>query len=692
MTPSSLNALSELSDVLELFMVSNSSSDGNPAVALDNAAVAPSSASNPQSGSGSAPLPSVPNSSAASPSPSSSATESASAIVSAPESVSSAVSSVPKDDPSPAPTGSTSVISSSTSSASPSVSISQRAPGPTSKTVSSSAAPAGPNNVAAKSSSSPSTSSHSASKSETFVTDAPTPSATISSSSSPSSAAPTPSHSAASSSASGSPKSTSTSTTVVNTQHAQTSISTTSSTIRASQSPTAPASSPAGAESNQPSSARPQPTQPTTSGSAATKPGISINPGNSFVGSVHTSSTTRANTELSTPVFVTTTESSGKTVITTPALITSLSVTTGTDGVPQTHTSVFANPTSVNGSGTLNEKTFWDNKGAVAGVFVVVTLVILASVLGAFMCCRRRRQRSAHGIAVSEDMFRGDIFEQPVTYQTVGRRGVGFDFVRDDPQRYLMAPSFTSGGSVGHEETLIQRTNSRPSSDNHASALGLSGMPTNSRKAEHTCEDPFSDYHRHIPTADNTRQIVPTEPPQDNTFPISHSSDSKLENVRTSAPADRPPSPAPSSPSIYPPSLPAVPEKDEDDYLFYERETQRRPLSQLTVSPPETPMDDADPRDPFYSKQDAMAEHITRHPRIQTGQAYRPLTPPDSSVGHSALPSPTTSQLSHVEAEAVRPLNPFSNAFLGRPVSAKIEPLPRPMRSPLRVSSPSLKG
>ncbi|KAH8120161.1 hypothetical protein DFH11DRAFT_1722015 [Phellopilus nigrolimitatus] len=377
-----------------------------------------------------------------------------------------------------------------------------------------------------------------------------------------------------------------------------------------------------------------------------------------------------AGTTLSTSISVTMTY--GDTTITTvPVFVTSISVSSGTGGSAKTLTSVFANPTNATSSSGLRDWTFWDNRGAIAGVFVTVALTVIASLLGLFFCCRRRRRRQAQRDA---NLSRGT------------GRGFG-PYARDDPQRGLMAPSITSGGSVAHDDVEPARHSylQRSSSEGHTIALGLTDM------LEHAKDRPFNDRYRHI-TVDEPRIIELTEaqPVEIVTF-----SDHKPDPAPSTAiPAEKSsPSPTPSSPSIYPPSLSPVQEKDEDDYLFYERETQRKSVQHWLTPPPRAHVTDIDSQNPFPNPfkpvNDATGAIITPEscpPRIQTGQAYMPLTPPDSSLGHSPLPSsPVTPQSSELERETRKHSNPFSNAFLGRPVLGKIEPLPRPKRSLLRM-------
>jgi hypothetical protein len=89
-----------------------------------------------------------------------------------------------------------------------------------------------------------------------------------------------------------------------------------------------------------------------------------------------------------------------------PSLVTQTSVSTDGSGRVYTVTQVVHNPTgSLNDSGASNAGAngFFDNTGAVAGVFVVVGLAITAGVLAFvfFMLRRRRRQRLDRDVAAA---------------------------------------------------------------------------------------------------------------------------------------------------------------------------------------------------------------------------------------------------------------------------------------------------
>lgn len=260
---------------------------------------------------------------------------------------------------------------------------------------------------------------------------------------------------------------------------------------------------------------------------------------------------------------------------------------------------------------------------------------------------------------------------------------------RDDPQRHLMAPSIHSHDSHGPGYATSQ--------DSHAShavppGLGLTGAQSRSLDFNTRRVDPFSDYHRYIATGD-TRIQGPATPGTAEAIGLAFTKDYEVpERVNPQKDATRTngrsPSPTPSTPSIYPPSLPPVPEKDED-YLFYERQTQRKLPNDPLPIPPKAVTADVKPSNPFVSPLDIRPQgkkpSSSGGSSVQTNQSYRPLTPPDSAPGHS----PMVATFAEKQDDPTKTPNPFANSFLGRPYSAKpqLTPIPRPERNPLRLST-----
>ncbi|CAA7265827.1 unnamed protein product [Cyclocybe aegerita] len=104
--------------------------------------------------------------------------------------------------------------------------------------------------------------------------------------------------------------------------------------------------------------------------------------------------TTHPDTTLSSPVVLTSTDSNGIDFLTTPPLVTILSTSTEPDGGLVTITQVVANPGFNDGQRVTSEAGgILHNQGALAGIFVAVGLAIAAIIGGIiFLVCRRRRK------------------------------------------------------------------------------------------------------------------------------------------------------------------------------------------------------------------------------------------------------------------------------------------------------------
>ena len=142
-------------------------------------------------------------------------------------------------------------------------------------------------------------------------------------------------------------------------------------------------------------------------------------------------SPTEPMTTLSTAVTFTTTNADGSTILTVPTQFTTVVVTTLPGGTFTTFTEVVANPPGVlnpGGASGDSADTFFQNKGAVAGVFIAASLAIVAIVLFVIFALRRRRFRVqnerdaeiAAGLAaaVSNQRF-GDDEDHPVVMRNV---------------------------------------------------------------------------------------------------------------------------------------------------------------------------------------------------------------------------------------------------------------------------------
>jgi len=371
-------------------------------------------------------------------------------------------------------------------------------------------------------------------------------------------------------------------------------------------------------------------------------------------------------------------------------------------------------PLRLHSSEAISNWDFFDNKKAVAGVFVTVGLALLAIIVASVFCCRRLRARRQRRSVAFQTI------SQPITtYRATGSLHEGLMI---DPERESFHRPLVSSSPEGSVIASVHRSASQSShfsGDAHSpltpgragiGALGLTGMrkhtdtlPMGRQMTQvYRYDGPFSDYHQIPPPPSNvtTHPLFPQPHGSTIGMAISGGPETTPSVNRSRFSDDRAPSPAPSTPSIYPPSLPVL--QDGDDSQFYEKEMRRPPAD---IARPHRvhfnelrrdafasdPFADPDPDsvdDLFYLETQAKVPP----PKIDTRQLFHPgpITPPDSTLGDSSATTPSTTQSSDGDHDAKT--NPFSATFLGRPVVGKIEPWARPPRSPLRHASVSSRA
>ncbi|KAJ7783753.1 hypothetical protein DFH07DRAFT_202316 [Mycena maculata] len=127
--------------------------------------------------------------------------------------------------------------------------------------------------------------------------------------------------------------------------------------------------------------------------SQASSPADANGPQTSFTGTTTSTITETPESTLSKPSFISVIEN-GKTSFTAPALVTILSTSSEANGSFVTFTHVVANPTGFSQAISSGHASFFQNLGAVAGVFLVVGVIATSIVsFGLFVMCRRRRRR-----------------------------------------------------------------------------------------------------------------------------------------------------------------------------------------------------------------------------------------------------------------------------------------------------------
>ncbi|KAF8168129.1 hypothetical protein B0H34DRAFT_47630 [Crassisporium funariophilum] len=158
-----------------------------------------------------------------------------------------------------------------------------------------------------------------------------------------------------------------------------------------------------------PPTTTPPPTPPTTTPPPPPPPTTSPPPPPSPEPSI-------PSTTFSSVVFLTTTDSRGSTTSIAPAVITSTSIFTKSDGNLVTVTQIIANPTLSPDNSSGRNSAFFRNTGAVAGVFILVGLAAASIILWIFFALRRRRrtQRLEHDSAVSATLAAAGFHRAPL--------------------------------------------------------------------------------------------------------------------------------------------------------------------------------------------------------------------------------------------------------------------------------------
>ncbi|KAI0639457.1 hypothetical protein C8Q77DRAFT_65013 [Trametes polyzona] len=139
-------------------------------------------------------------------------------------------------------------------------------------------------------------------------------------------------------------------------------------------------------------------------------------------------------TTFQSTVFVTTTNNAGQTVTSAPPFVTETFTSTNSDGSPSFVTIVVENPTPITSNNNATQTSqFFRNKGAVAGVFLIVGLAAASIVLFIFFYIRRRRrtQRLEHDTAVASTLAAAGFNRRPLD--------------GDDEERKVMTQPMASG-------------------------------------------------------------------------------------------------------------------------------------------------------------------------------------------------------------------------------------------------------
>jgi len=176
-------------------------------------------------------------------------------------------------------------------------------------------------------------------------------------------------------------------------------------------------------------------------------------------------------------VYLTTTDEAGHTVTYVPTLVTTTMVYTNPFGEPVTVTKIVHNPSLLPGGDRGSASAFFRNKGAVAAVFTIVGLFVVAIICFCIWRAklRHRRKRLAHDSAVAEIME--------------GRRSTGRLTLIDDDD---------DGGRHGHVGSMERSVSghgrvSSHGSHSHSNSYSSSNgrMSPNDSAGQMTYKTPF---------------------------------------------------------------------------------------------------------------------------------------------------------------------------------------------------------
>ncbi|KAI0094846.1 hypothetical protein BDY19DRAFT_46692 [Irpex rosettiformis] len=406
---------------------------------------------------------------------------------------------------------------------------------------------------------------------------------------------------------------------------------------------------------------------------------------------------------FSSPVFITGTDSKGNPTPSIPPVITSVGVSTEPDGVLVSVTHIIANPTGIWGINDTTPATkhgFLANGGAVAGVFVVVGIIVtaIAAVVSFIMCKRRRRRRIR--LSISKPLPMPDNpFEDPretpsptqmrftssdasnrnlvgtglglnTHPQTRQTRNLLDDEIEEIPGPVMAHVTGTSGfagvgagnKSVGRPAYNMMPSYTGPfSSYANAHRLTHSSRPSNGSSSIGIAIT--SDEPQKQTTATNnwnSKDRVPTPPPR-------HLKHSSL---------------TPSTPSIYPPSLPNI--DDNTETATITDDTHNLPITPSTDEAVPLPLgvidlNSSDPPVPPPKRRPAppLPPRSPLRPSSKHGESTQGLTistqlPPPEVTTPSITDKPTTTsppepepeqKLEHASLPEYEPLTPPASAI-----------------------------
>ncbi|KAI9460603.1 hypothetical protein BJY52DRAFT_1262693 [Lactarius psammicola] len=243
------------------------------------------------------------------------------------------------------------------------------------------------------------------------------------------------------------------------------------------------------------SSSTPQPTSTTSSVDSTSSSTPSSSSSTTTDSTSSTSPSDTPTTTFSSTVFIQTTNNLGQTTSFAPPQITSTFTSTLSNGGVVTFTEVVANPTLSPNRGSNSSSQFFHNKGAVAGVFLIVGLAAASICLWIFFFIRRRRRRRRidHDTAVSASLAAAGYNRAPIDDEEDFGPGPG------------MRQRFNSVGS--HPTISTPITEEERAAEAAATSTGL--------------YDPYTDYARPVGGAAGyvpARSDSPSQHGRDNSY------------------------------------------------------------------------------------------------------------------------------------------------------------------------------